>query len=184
MKKVLLLIVSVLLLFSLCACSGLKEPYTVEEGWRTFEIDPEAKTISDEFGTYQYAISKNDDGFTLTITYPDGSTYYEKHWEHTSSTYVSNGHSDDYEEYRYVPGNILCDALEDELPAPFFPGNPALGFLLIVLGALLVLIPKLFWWLKIGWLLQGAQPAKYTLIVFQVLGVLTILFGIIKLFIA
>ncbi len=184
MKKVLLLIVSVLLLFSLCACSGSKEPYTVEEGWKTFEIDPEAKTISDEFGTYQYAISKNDDGFTLTITYPDGSTYFVKEQEFNSGTHRTSGHSDDYEEYRYVPGSILCDALEDELPAPLFPGNPALGFFLIVLGALLILIPKLFWWLKIGWLLQGAQPAKYTLIVFQVVGVLTTLFGIIKLFIA
>ena len=184
MKKVVLLVVCMLLLLSLCACSGSKEPYTVKEGWRTFEIDPEVGTISHKEDVFRYDISNDPDGYTLTITYPDGSTYFVKQQEFNSGTHRTSGHSEDYDAMRYVDGGILYNALENELPAPLFPGNPVLGFILIILGALLILIPKLFWWLKIGWLLNDAQPAKYTLIVFQVIGVLTILFGIIKLFIA
>ena len=184
MKKVVLLVVSMLLLLSLCACSGSKEPYTVKEGWGTFKIDPVTQTISDKYDSYQYDISKDPDGFTLTITYPDGVTYHETHWESNSGTHISRGYTGDYDQNTYVPGHILCEALEEELPAPLFPGNPVLGFLLIGLGILGAFWSRIIWWLTIGWLIKNAEPSNFALIAYRIIGVLLILFGIIKLFIA
>lgn len=184
MKKMFLLLVSMLLLFSLCACSEANEPYTVKEGWRTFEIDPEACTISHKEDTYQYDISEEISSYTVTITYPDGSTYYETHREHNSGqTSITSGHSDGYDKYRYDDGALLCDALEDELPGSFFTGDPGVGFLRILLGVLCLIFPKIFWWLLIGWLLKDAEPAEYTLIVFRVFGALGIVSGLIACFV-
>ena len=184
MKKVVLLVVSMLLLLSLCACSGSKEPYTVKEGWRTFEIDPEVGTISHKEDVFRYDISNDPDGYTLTITYPDGSTYFVKQQEFNSGTHRTSGHSEDYDAMRYVDGGILYNALENELPAPLFPGNPVLGFLLIGLGILGAFWPRIVWWLTIGWLIKDAEPSNIALIAYRIIGVLLILSGIIKLFIA
>ncbi len=118
MKKMLIFLVSMPLLFSLCACSKSKEPYTVKEGWRTFEIDPEACTISFKTDSYKYDISGNGLEYEITITYPDGSAYYESHKENFPDNYRIKGRSNDYDATRYVSGDILCKALEDELPEP------------------------------------------------------------------
>ena len=184
MKKALLLFVSVLLLFSLCACVGANEPYTVEVGWRDLTIDPAAGTISDRSDSYFYTIEKEGDSFTVTITYPDGSAYYEHCYDYTlDNTQRARSHSDNYDRNRYVPGEDLCKALEDEFPMPFFTGDPGRGFFKIVFGILHILFPNAFWWLLIGWLIKDAQPAKYTLVVFRVFGVLWVLSGIITCFV-
>lgn len=123
MKKMLILLVSMLLLISLCACSESIEPYTVKEGWRTFEIDREAGTISHKKDTYRYDISGDGNEYTLTITYPDGSAYYESHKESFPDNYRIKGCSTDYDATRYVSGDILCRALKDELPKPSYWEN-------------------------------------------------------------
>ena len=184
MKKLLLLLVSVVLLLSLCACSVANEPYTVKEGWRTLEINPGAGTITHKEDVFHYDISGNPYGYTVTFTYPDGSTYFVKHEERNSGAYRTSGHSEDYDSMRYVSGPTLYDVLEDELPEPLFPGNPALGFLKILSGVLCLIFPRIFWWLLIGWLLNDAEPAKYTLIVFRVFGALGIASGLITCFVS
>ena len=192
MKKVLLLLVSMLLLLSSCARSEPKEPYTVDTGLKTLEIDPVTKTITDKYKTYQYtyqySISKNTDGFTVTVIYPDGSTYFVTQKEDDSGTRRIPGHSEDYDAKRYISGHILIQALEDEFPiSPFliprFTGDPVLGFLLIGLGILGAFWPRIIWWLTIGWLIKNAEPSNFALIAYRIIGVLLILFGIIKLFI-
>ena len=120
MKKMLILLVSMSLLISLCACSKSREPYTVKEGWRTFEIDPEAGTISHKTDTYQYDISGDGSEYTITITYPDGSAYFESHKESFPDNCRIKGRSSDYGDTFYVSGDILCKVLENELPVPSF----------------------------------------------------------------
>lgn len=183
MKKLLLLLVSVILLLSLCACSEANEPYTVKEGWRTLEINPGAGTITHKENVFHYDISGDANRYTLTITYPDGSTYYESYRENSSgTTSVTAGWSDNYSEYRYVPGEALCDALEDELPTPLFTGNPFAGVLFIGLGILYMAKPRVTWWLEIGWLLKGAEPSDFALIAHRIVGVLIVLAGILTCF--
>ena len=178
MKKLLLLLVSVVLLLSLCACSEANEPYTVKEGWRTLEINPGAGTITHKEDVFHYDISGNPNGYTVTFTYPDGSTYFVKHEERNSGAYRTSGHSEDYDDLRYVSGPTLYDVLEDELPEPLFPGNPALGFFVILLGILFITLPRIMWFLHIGWLIKDAEPYNFTLIIFRIIGVLTLLAGI------
>ena len=118
MKKMLLLLVSMLLLISLCACSKPKEPYTVKEGWRTFEIDPEACTISFKTDTYKYDISGNGLEYEITITYPDGSVYCEGRKETFPVDYRLKGRSSKPGSEIYISGDILCKVLEKEIPTP------------------------------------------------------------------
>ena len=192
MKKVVLLVVCMLLLLSSCAHSEPKEPYTVDRGLSILEIDPVTKTITDKYKTYQYTyqynISKNTDGFTVTVIYPDGSTYYVTQKEDDSGTHYIPGHSENYNSKRYISGHILIQALKDEFPIspvliPRFTGDPVLGFLLIGLGILGAFWPRITWWLTIGWLIKDAKPSNFALIAYRIIGVLLILFGIIKLFI-
>lgn len=183
MKKLLLLLVSMLLLLSLCACSGSKEPYTVEEGWRTFEIDPEACTISDESDTYEYTISGDSPNYCITIKYPDGSTYYESYREKDSgTTSVTAGWSDDYSEYRYVKGSTLCNVLKEELSQPTRFALNFWAVLVIGLGVLNVAKPRIAWWLAIGWRFKDAEPSNLALILNRVGGVICIIGGILALF--
>ena len=181
MKKLLLLLVSLLLLFSLCACSGSNAPYTVEKGWRTLEIDPVACTITHKTDIIHYAIDKNDDGFfTVTITYPDGSTFYEKHGQTDSGReYTTRGHSDDYSIYKYVPGDVLMEALEDEFPYSLITYLTWWKVLIVGLGILGAVVPQIAWLLLIGWLLKDAEPGKYTLIIFRFLGIILLLIGLV-----
>jgi hypothetical protein len=117
MKKLLLLLVSLLLLFSLCACPAPRESYTVKEGWRTFKVDPEACTISFKTDTYKYDISGNGLEYEITITYPDGSVYCEGRKETFPVDYRLKGRSKSGPE-TYISGDILCKVLEYEIPTP------------------------------------------------------------------
>ena len=183
MKKLLLLLVSVVLLLSLCACSEANEPYTVKEGWRTLEINPGACTISDETNIYEYTISGDSPSYSITITYPDGSTYYESYRESSSgTTSVTAGWSDDYSEYRYVKGSILCDVLKDELPHPTRFALNFWAILIIGLGAVDVVNPRIGWWLAIGWRFKDAEPSNLALNLNRVGGAICIIGGILAFF--
>lgn len=183
MKKLLLLLVSVVLLLSLCGCSVANEPYTVEEGWRTFEIDPGTGTITHKEDVFHYDISGTPYGYTVTFTYPDGSTYFVKHEERNSGAHGTSGHSENYDSTRYVSGSTLYDVLEDELPVPFFTGNPFVGVLVIGMGMLYIAKPRILWFLAIGWYIKDSEPYNFTLIIFRIFGVLGILAGILICFI-
>lgn len=183
MKKLLLLLVSMLLLLSLCACSGKVQPYTVEVGWRDFTIDPDAGTITHKEDVFHYDISGDANKYTLTITYPDGSTYYESYRENNSgTTSVTAGWSDDYSEYRYVSGSTLCDVLKDELPQPTRFALNFWAILVIGLGALDVAKPRIAWWLAIGWRFKDAEPSNLALRLNRVGGAICIIGGILALF--
>lgn len=188
MKKVLPLILIVLLLLTLCACSETSEPYTVDVGIKDLEVDPVAQTITDKYKTYQYTyqyeIAKTSNEYTVTITYPDGSTYYETHRPLDSEFPVAKGYSDDSAAKRYISAHHLIRALQEEVPEIFYPENPVLGLILISLGLLYIALPHRAWWLMIGWLLKDAEPSEFSMIFLRVFGVGLLLFGIIKLFIA
>ena len=171
MKKVVLLVVCMLLLLSLCACSRIKLPYTVEEQRRTFTINPINRTITDQRGTYQYEITGTMSDHEITITYPNGVIY---HYTRSGSYRWKEG---DETTFDYTPGAFLCDALEGEIPADPFD-DTILGFVIMVLGALFFFAPKVAWFIGLGGFFRKTKPADTTLLLYSICGGFVFIAGI------
>lgn len=178
MKKALVFILIMLLSFSLWACSETNEPYSVEINQKTFTVDPKANTISDGKYTYEYTFSGDYDSYRIEITYPDGSTYYES----TRESGAPFGWSDDYSEYRYERGSILCRAVEEGIPESAASRNPLLGLILVSAGFFHFAAPHTAWYFEMGWKFKDAEPSDLILIVYRVIGAVSIILGILAFF--
>jgi hypothetical protein len=51
------------------------------------------------------------------------------------------------------------------------------GVLMIIVGLIGVLNPRLTWWLEIGWKLKDAEPSELALILNRVVGIIIIMAG-------
>ena len=172
MKKLLLLFTGILLLISLCSCSETDEPYTVERERRTFTVDPGNKTISDGTDTYTYAVSGDKSNYRITITFPDGSTYYE-------NKSGSIGWSKDYNIHRPVDGGMLCSVVEEGLSeTSSVLWNLLLGILAIGIGLLHLFAPQFVWHLEWGWRFKNAEPSDLALNATRAGGGLLLFLGI------
>ena len=173
MKKVLPLILIVLLLLSLCACTKIKEPYTVEYANRTFTVNPLTCTISDDLGFYRYEITGTVSDHSITIIYPDGTVYHyaqsgELRWKEGSS-YIED----------YTPGSFICGALEKEIPAdPYLFDDTILGLVIMLLGALFFFVPKVAWYVGLGGFFRKTEPSKTTLLLSSIYGGFVLIAGI------
>ena len=117
MTKSFAAILCVLLGLSLFACTASQPSvYRAQRDGKEYVVDTVSKKISDGTHTYRYSLDGDSGGYSIKITYPDGSTYW---WRTQSSGFGVGygGWSDDYDENRYVNGDILCDILEDAVPA-------------------------------------------------------------------
>ena len=179
MKKVWLFLVCALLIFGLCACASTQEPYTVEKNRLTFQIDPEAKTISDGTDTYSYSLSGTSSGYRLTITFPNGSTYSES----SSDGIVTISTSKDYKYDTYPDGGTLCAVLEDEISGIRSSHSPIGGILTFLLGLLCLLAPRFIWYVGWGWRFKDAQPSDLALILNRICGAVFIIIGILMVFV-
>ena len=70
MKRLFLLILTVLLLLTGCAQAGLQEIYTVERDGILFNVEPEAHTISDGKNIYIYKVTENSTLTRMVATLP------------------------------------------------------------------------------------------------------------------
>ena len=171
MKKILSTVVIVLLLLSLCACTKIKVPYTVEYANRTFNVNPLTCTISDDLGFYRYEITGTVSDHSITLIYPDGTVYHyaesgELRWKEGSS-YIQD----------YTPGSFICGALEKEIPADPFD-DTILGFVIMVLGALCFFAPKVVWYVGLGGFFRKTEPSKITLLLCSIYGGFVLIAGI------
>ena len=174
MKKICMVLLTVLLLFSLCACAEVEETYTVEKGWRTFQVDTKACTVSDGTDTYTYTFSGNSDSYGIKVIYPDGSYYSQT----KSGSHITGSTSKDYDSNRYVSGDILCDVIAEGAPAAPRDGNPQPSIVFVGLGLFLLLAPQVAWFLEWGWRFKNAEPSNAALIVNRVVGGVCILVGV------
>lgn len=175
MKQNRIFILLLLAVALLCGCMQPQITYTVTNNGTVFTVDTENSTISDGQHIYTYEVS----GSQVTITYPDGSTYY---WTWTGNIGYG-GWSEDYDPETYADGGMLIDTLSIEDSKSGSGGGRVLaGLLLIAIGLWYTLSPYSAWYLSYGWRYKDAEPSSAALTVSRISGIVVILFGIVIMF--
>lgn len=164
---------ALLLIALLLSGCGSCKPYEVASLWGVVTIDPEAKTLTRGSDVYTYEITNT----STTILYPNGATYYYSSHGITGSS----GWSDDYDENRYIPGDVLISLLEKEYPREK-NGVPLLGLVLIALGVWGIAKPEALWYLGYGWRYRNAEPSDAALVIQRLGGGLSIIVGLLQIF--
>ena len=178
MKKLQVLIVLMLIAISLCACSSMSTTYTVEQDGITYVVDTINSTVFDGGNTYQYSFSGSYSSYKIDITYPDGSTYW---WQQQGSSGFG-GWSDNYDENRYVAGDVLCDVLEEKAPKESNLGKIFMAIFLLGIGMLNIISPNTAWYLQYGWIYKDAEPSDNALTMNRILGGVAIIIAVIIFF--
>lgn len=183
MKHFRILLPLLILALMLSACGNTsREPYTYTystfSGVKTITVNPEDQTILDGTDVYDYVVEKSGSRTSYVITYPNGATY---HWTDTGSG-GAGGWSDDYDENRYISGNILVCAVEENQPRERV-GSVGLGLLLMGLGALNFFLPELPFYLKYGWAVENAEPSDAYITLTKICGAVMAVLGLVACFI-
>lgn len=181
MRKIYAVLLALLLAAVLCSCSSARKAgvYSVEKEGITFTVDTEENTVSDGTNTYHYVISGRSPEYSITITYPNGSTYF---W--TQKEFGGNhGWSDGYDAERYADGQLLCEVLEEEAPAQSSSRNLLLNLLLGGIGAWNLFSPGTAWYLEYGWRYKDAEPSEAALWANRAVGVLLLGLAVILFFV-
>ena len=176
MKRFWIILVALVLAVSLPGCSEEETAYTVSRNGMEFHVDTVQKTVTQGEHTYHYKSSGDSSDFSVTITYPNGSTYWY------SRSGGIGGWSDDYDEGAYVSGDTLVDVLLAQAPRRANPGKLVGGLLLIALGLIDLIVPKVSWYLGYGWRYKDAEPSDAALVFARMGGAIAIAIGIALLF--
>ena len=175
MKKLLVMLLSALMLLSLCACSDTGGVYTVEMAGKTFEVDTVNSTIFDGTHTYQYTFMGDAESYSFDVTYPNGSTYY---WDYSGSV-GHGGWSEDYDEDLYVDGDTLCEVVAEKAPTPIGSWKIIVPVLLMLIGGLNAAAPRAAWQLEYGWRYKNAEPSPAALTLNRVGGIIAAIIGVV-----
>jgi len=160
----LLLLVAVLL----TGCAGAREPETVTmDDGTELTIDRSAGTVSDGRYTYRYALSGNTEKYTAVITYPNGAAYNET---------VNGGVKTDYwtgdeAEAGYLGGEMLVSSVIRQLPQPKNMKMILAGALMLVIGLLPALFPRLAWKISNSTLAKNTEPTEEDLKKGRIMGI-------------
>ena len=181
MRRTLLCLLALPLVLLLTACAGEpsqpSDTYTVERGDTVYTVNTAERTISDGTYAYSYTLSGGAGGYSVEITYPDGSIYY---WT-VEGNLGYGGWSDGYDPDRYVPGETLCRILSDGAPTSSTPKNGFLILLLLAVGIFNAAAPRAAWYLSYGWRYKDAEPSDAALVVARLGGAAAITAGVILL---
>ena len=185
MKKRFALLLALCLALFLCACSSITNTvHFVQKNGVDYEVDTKAQTISDNDHTYQYHYSPGNSSYTITITYPNGSTYAVA----TTGRISNSGHSADYNPELYTDGETLIRIVADVVhgnrePNPqFSSGKVILVVILLALGIFYLASPHTAWYLSRGWYYKDAEPSDAALTWARISGVIFILLAVIAIF--
>lgn len=175
-----------LLALLLTACGGESEPkssvYPVEYLGTTYYVDLAQGTVTCGEDVYTFTVSVSGDTRSTKITYPNGATY---NWTDTGYG-GAGGASEGYDEVRYVDGFTLINIIDQAGPSRDTrdrQGNPLLGFVCILIGALNLAFPQIGWYLRYGWHFKDAEPSDLAIGMARLGGGVVILIGIILIFI-
>lgn len=179
MKRFWIAVLAVFLVFTLFGCAKQESIYTVSKNGTMYRVDTEKKAIYDTLYTYRYELSGDSSSFNITITYPNGSTY----WYSKSDSRGQGGWSDDYSETAYVPGDTLVAIVQENMSQPANIGGILGGLLLIAVGLLNVIAPQMLWYLGYGWRYKNAEPSDAAISFGRISGGIAIVIGIVFLFV-
>lgn len=176
MKKLIVMcLLAIMLLATACGIKADSVYHVTHEG-EEYRIDLQAHTISHQGQLYRYEITGN----TVTLIYPDGSTYWR--------TYQSNGNyggwSDDYDEGRYLSGDTLLGVLSFKPPNTKESKNIFLIFLLIAMGEFYGISPNTAWYVSYGWRFKDTEPSELALIMTRVSGIAAVIIGVMMIFLS
>lgn len=166
------------LVLSGCAGEASRMPYDTNynTGSReySFTVDPAAGTITCGADVYTYQVEKSGNRTSYVIDYPNGAIY---HWTATESG-GSGGWSDNYDETRYIPGDVLVHSLELNQPREK-TGNVGIGLLLMGLGAVNFFLPEIPFYLRYGWAVENAEPSDAYITWTKIGGALAAVLGLV-----
>ena len=166
MKRICCFLLTLLLCGLLTACVGKTQTVYEVNG---FTIDKEAQTITKDGDVYHYEIS----GDEITITYPNGASYYWTYWEHGGY----GGWTDDYDPVRYADGDDLLDIIGHKASRSS-SGNGGVGLLIAAIGLFDLLFPRVSWYLGYGWRFKDAEPSDAALVLSRIGGGIALLVGV------
>jgi len=179
-KKAVVILSVVLLLFSISACGMQKTIYTVSAGGRTLTVDTQKQTVQDGLNTYRYTFSGDSEKYTIGLIYPDGYTCRISGNGVHSGSYAGLG--DAGPDSHYASPDALRNAILQSAPDSFSPTKIFIILFLVVIGILDVAAPRAVWFLGYGWRYKDAEPSDTVLILNRVAGAISILVGICLIF--
>lgn len=176
-----------LLALLLTACGNDSEStsyvYPVDYLGTTYYVDVSQGTITCGEDVYRYTVEVGaDTRVTTRITYPNGNVYY---WTEGGSI-STGGWSEGYNVSQYADGFTLINVLEQADPTPQKrerSGNPLIGFICILIGALNLAFPQVGWYLRYGWHFKDAEPSDLAIGLARLGGGAAIVIGIILMFV-
>ena len=177
MKRLCCALLALVLILSLMGCAQKEVNHSANINGKEYTIDTEQKTITHGTTVYHYEFSGNDTDYRITITYPDGSSY----WFNQQGSTGYGGWSEDYSDTRYESGSSLVyaiESIETEEHKASNPGNIFLGLLCIALGLLDIARPEITWYLGHGWRFKNAEPSDAALTFGRICGGFIAILGI------
>ena len=173
MKKITIILLMLATFFILTGCGKSEPTYNVNIRGKEFTVDKANGTIYDGENIYKYMYNHTVSGTNIEITYPDASTYWETQNEKRGAGYM--GWSDDYDENRYVEGEVLVDAIRKGNPKKPNTGNIVLMIVLVAIGLWNVISPYSSWYVSYGWRYKNAEPSDVALTIMRISGVILII---------
>lgn len=177
MKRFWIMALVLIMAVTFFGCAEQESVYTVEKNGSAFLVDADNQIISADGNTYRYDFSGDSSSFNITITYPDGSTY----WYSQSDGAGYGGWSDDYGKGNYPSGDTLVDVVQERAPKRVNVRNIAFALIIIALGIFEVACPEAAWYLSRGWQYKNAEPSEAALGFARVGGVVAVILGIVLL---
>ncbi len=171
MKRNWIAILLLCLALTLSACTQHSSTYTAERNGKAFLVDTESCTITEGDNRYHYKFSIDQGRDSITITYPNGSSYW---W---SQSRDMGGWSPDYDETAYTDGDTLCQLVRLGLPKGGPDGKVLCALALMLLGLLHLAFPKAAWYISYGWRYKDAEPSDAALIFARIGGVAAMILG-------
>lgn len=166
------LMMTLFLFLTACGRDGSNPNVYEHDG---YTIDMENRTITQGEDVYTYAISGNARRSKITITYPNGATYF---WEWSGNS-GAGGWSDDYDPDRYTDGDTLMELINFKPESEKSGPSPLLAILVLAAGIFNLVSPRTVWYLSYGWRFKNAEPSDAVLIVNRLGGGVIIFIGII-----
>ena len=140
-----------------------------------YTLDQEKQTITHSGDVYHYQFSGNE----ITLEYPNQATYSQTDYGGS----IASGWTENYDDTRYVPGDVLIGVLHTDSPPSRRTGNPLIGLLFLAVGLWNAISPYSSWYLSHGWRYKNAEPSDLALGLTRAGGIFAILLGILAFFV-